>query len=105
MIAIGKLLLSIKEDLRHVLDQIVDENPQPTWSRQASGAVIWLEDQTHLLQEGHIISDRSTAYSDIMFLDERFRPGDISCLDIFLNDEFEDLDLPSIDLLSHILGG
>lgn len=51
------LLLCLEKHSRHRLHQIVYEYPESSRRRKSSCAIIWLEEQSHLFERHHIISN------------------------------------------------
>jgi hypothetical protein len=90
-------LLRFEKYLRHGLHEIVDEYSQSSRGRESASTIVWLEEETHLLEGHHIVAYSGTRYLEIMPTEERLGSGDLSRLDISFDDVFEDLDLPLLD--------
>jgi hypothetical protein len=49
-------LLCLEKYLWHRLDQVVDEYPESSCRRESTCTIVWLEEESHLLEGHHIVA-------------------------------------------------
>jgi hypothetical protein len=77
-------------------DKIVNENSHTCWSRKPTSTIVGLVDQSHLLQERHVIANGCWRHPYIIFFEEWLRSGNSTKFNIFLNNDLENGDFASI---------
>ncbi len=83
--------------LRSYFDEIIHIHTDTSSCWKPSCRIIWLIDESHLLELFHVIAYCRGWYLHCFVSDERFTPCCVTTFDIFSDDESEDLDFSSIN--------
>jgi hypothetical protein len=83
--------------LRCYFDEIVHIHANTSCCRKSSCRIIWLIDESHFLELFHVVADSRWRDVHAFITNEGLTSCRVATLDIFPDDESEDLDFSSID--------